>query len=323
MRRLVQRAVRILPIDRRMRFRDVHLIPPAERKAQSPILQFYSSKDNIGNFLPVAAIRNYLDCETDTWCIHHRVDFDYVNANYRAVVIGGAGLVYRPFESFWRDFADKCRLPFIIWGVGICSPDALSLEEAVPFIDVFDSVSRRASLVNVRDDLTASLSSRDDVSVTACPSVSYVTDFATSRKDGPITLAMHGGLVSQDEHKQLQRLLMSIDEVVTTQNIQNKLRGVDDILRTRYVGSSVVVTTRLHGAIIAYGLDIPYIALARDNKLRSFTRLYGGGVIANDVAQTEELLDSVRSFSGSSSTALLDVDFFAKQASAWMIDVLG
>jgi polysaccharide pyruvyl transferase WcaK-like protein len=51
-----------------------------------------------------------------------------------------------------------------------------------------------------------------------------------------------------------------------------------------------VVTSRLHGAIIAYGLGLPYVALAGDEKLREFHRLFGGGQLVNSAAELKVML---------------------------------
>ena len=49
-------------------------------KVSSPVMQFYSSNDNIGNYLPVLGIQEMLELPTDTWCIHDRnIDFDGCN----------------------------------------------------------------------------------------------------------------------------------------------------------------------------------------------------------------------------------------------------
>jgi hypothetical protein len=50
------------------------------------------------------------------------------------------------------------------------------------------------------------------------------------------------------------------------------------LIARRYCGSSLVITSRLHGAIISYALGIPYVAVDRDTKITEFARIYGNGV---------------------------------------------
>lgn len=66
------------------------MIPSEKRNPKSSLLQFYASPNNIGNYLPVLGIQEMLEEETDTWCAHDEyIDFDFINANYQGVIIGG------------------------------------------------------------------------------------------------------------------------------------------------------------------------------------------------------------------------------------------
>src|SRR4051812_22817202 len=94
-------------LDRRCKFYDLRRVSPASRKAKSPIIQFYSSSNNIGNFLPVLGIREMISREPDTWCIHDKqIDFDFINSNYRCAIIGGAGLLHSCFNPFWKTLSE-------------------------------------------------------------------------------------------------------------------------------------------------------------------------------------------------------------------------
>ena len=61
-----------------------------------------------------------------------------------------------------------------------------------------------------------------------------------------------------------------------------------------YQDCDYVVTTRLHGAIIAYAFKRPYIAISFDPKITAFNKLYGGGVCISDLNQLERLLADVQ-----------------------------
>jgi len=98
-------------VDRRMVFRNVQLLKLEERVANSPILQFISTNPNIGNYMPVRAIQDMLGEEADVWNLHRPADWDFINNNYKAIVIGGAGLLARPFNHFWVACAEQCKLP--------------------------------------------------------------------------------------------------------------------------------------------------------------------------------------------------------------------
>ena len=59
-----------------------------------------------------------------------------------------------------------------------------------------------------------------------------------------------------------------------------------------YQDCDYVVTTRLHGAIIAYAFKRPYIAISFDPKITAFHKLYGGGVCITSVDQLAQTLNS-------------------------------
>jgi len=141
---------------------------------KSRSLQFYSANRNIGNYLPVLAIHQMLDQELDTWNIHKSpVDWDFVHKNYDQVIVGGAGLLHSVFEKFWIDLDKNCKLPIIIWGIGVCLPDNDSVKGVAK--DVVKSVFNRAKFANVRDELTREFYQLDnDISITACPTLAYI-----------------------------------------------------------------------------------------------------------------------------------------------------
>ena len=275
--------------DRRTRFRDLERIPAQERSARSRIINFYSSVDNIGNFTPVLGIRQVIGRETDTWNIHDRsLDFDFINRRYACAIIGGAGLFDAGFFPFWDKFARECRIPTVIWGVGVCAPDT-AVQKGVDRSTVREAAAK-CDLINVRDDLTADFYGFADASITPCPTIVYTASPTTARKRGGVLYASHEHLVARSERDALREMLTTtLGRIDFTDNIQRPLRGIEDIV-AKYRRSRLVVTTRLHGAIIAYGLGVPYLALARDQKLRAFHRLYGNGRLVETV---EDVRNSV------------------------------
>ena len=153
----------------RVRFRDPAAIPATERWQASAIINFYSTVHNIGNYLPVLGIRKMLNRGTDTWNMHDRsIDFHFVNRHYRCVIIAGAGLLDKRFEPFWCPFSRECRLPAVIWGVGLCSPDGVT-DNGVDR-KVFRAAAAKCALINFRDDRTASSSPNRNTMLSAVSS---------------------------------------------------------------------------------------------------------------------------------------------------------
>lgn len=280
--------------DRRMLFRNMQLLAPGDVGARSRVTQFISTNANIGNYMPVKAIQNMLGEETDVWNMHRPIDWDFVNSSYKAAVIGGAGLLAKVFNKFWVDCAANCEIPIIVWGVGTCIVDGLPLEDTTCDAEPVRSIFERALMVNVRDELTADLyggTIRDQISITSCPTIFYLRDFDVAAEPKTVTLSVHPDLVDDATHDAIEALCVSNGfTVLRTLNVQTPEQGLEDIIRDYYCRSELVIATRLHGAITAYGLGIPYLALPGDEKIREFQRLFGGGHLFNDMDALAKLL---------------------------------
>lgn len=260
---------------------DISKVSSANRKRKSDTLQFYSANRNIGNYLPVLAIHEMLDETLDTWNIHKSpVDWNYVHANYSRVIIGGAGLLHSVFEKFWVDLEKNCKLPITIWGIGVCLPDNDEVK-GVPKA-VVQRVFEKSKFANVRDELTRDFYELDrKISITACPTLIYVSnhfDVAEKRSGNRVLHSSHVDLEPNDQTPIIRDSIEKAGfEYSFTPNIESAENGLNRILKL-YQDTNYVVTTRLHGAIIAYAFRRPYIAISYDPKITAFHKLYGGGV---------------------------------------------
>ena len=270
-------------------------ISKGDRVVKSSILQFYSANRNIGNYTPVLGIHQMLDQELDVWNIHKSpVDWEFVHKNYEQVIVGGAGLLHSVFEKFWVDLDKNCKLPIIIWGIGVCLPDNDSVK-GVPK-QVVQSVFSRAVYANVRDELTRDFYQLPaDISLTACPTLVHVANnFKVEAKvdDGKRILhSSHVDLEPTSTTPEIKKIIESAGyKYYFTENIETKELSLKKILKM-YQDCDYVVTTRLHGAIIAYAFKRPYIAISFDPKVAAFHKLYGGGVCITSVDQLAQTLN--------------------------------
>ena len=271
-------------------------VSKGKRTAKSKTLQFYSANRNVGNYLPVLAIHQMLDQELDVWNIHKSpVDWDFVHENYDHVIVGGAGLLHSVFTKFWLDLEKNCTLPIIIWGIGVCLPDNDSVK-GVPK-EVVQSVFSRAVYANVRDELTRDFYQLAvDTSITACPTLVHVANnFKVAAKKSSGKEILHSSHVDLEPTSTTPEIKQIIEAAGFnyhfTENIETEEYPLKKIL-TMYQKSDFVVTTRLHGAIIAYAFKRPYIAISFDPKIAAFHKLYGGGVCITDVNQLADTLGS-------------------------------
>ena len=271
-------------------------VSKGECKVKSKTLQFYSANRNIGNYLPVLAIHQMLGEQLDVWNIHKTpIDWDFVHKNYSQVIIGGAGLLHSVFEKFWIDVEKNCKLPIIIWGIGVCLPDNDSVK-GVPK-QVVQSVFAKAKFANVRDELTRDFYELDpNISITACPTLVYISNsFKVGAKAKSVNQVLHSSHVDLEPVSSTPQIKKIIEDAgfsyKFTANIETEKLPLKKVLNM-YQDCDYVVTTRLHGAIIAYAFKRPYIAISFDPKIAAFNKLYGGGVCITEVDQLAAALSS-------------------------------
>ncbi len=306
-------------------FRDFSKISRSVRVPKSPVMQFYSSANNIGNYIPVLGIQEMLGFETDTWCIHDKnIDFDFINKNYSCVIIGGAGLLHRCFDSFWKAFAEKCTLPAIVWGVGICLPHKSKQGGANK--EFVKKAFAKCDLINLRDELTAKYYDVVDASITPCPSIKYLQRFRVRRPTTSQALlyAHHQDLVPKEFLGNMKSYCAKYkDTLHITRNAlikETSKKSVAAFIRDNYVNQSLVISTRLHGAIIAYGLGIPYVCLSFDDKVAAFHEHFGNGVLVSDLAKLSGAIDTLLSKTASYEPALKGVEEFGASARSWVLN---
>lgn len=309
--------------DRRVIFDDLGRVPALDRESRSPVIQFYSPVDNIGNYLPLLGIQKMLDHCPDKWSMHDRkVDTSFINDNYACGIIGGAGMLHPCFEHFWERLANEIQIPLIVWGVGACVEDRSVKSVSRPTCvssRIVQKVFARCELINLRDELSvATTLGKPDhrISIAACPTIVHLADEPIGARD-TLLYSDHAELVERSEHQVLHASLRrSFPGVQYTDNIQRPRHGLDDVLRM-YASANCVVTTRLHGAITAYGLGIPYVAIPRDEKIRDFARIYGNGVLCEDVANVIQSVEDARRMT-SLIADIAPVKEFGMRAKEWV-----
>jgi phosphohistidine swiveling domain-containing protein len=278
-------------------FYDLSIVKPQDRKANSSIIQFcYTSELNIGDYLPTLAIRKMLFVKPDIWNFQdNHADFNFINKNYKCAIIGGAGLFHKGFEATYVNILENCTIPVIIWGVGICLPNGKVIIKEGVNKKVIANIEKKCDLINVRDELTANYYNLTKALITACPTIAYLQKFRNFvKEDSDLVLySSHDELVPLEEN---QKIISAITQNTLNfkmiNNLFSKEKKISDIeaMILEYCQSKIVVTTRLHGAIIAYGLGIPYIIIPFDEKLRAFHQKFGNGVIANNLQELKNYL---------------------------------
>lgn len=287
-------------------FYEISKLKKHQRVAKSNIVQFcYTSDVNIGDYLPTLGMWKMLNKKTDIWSIKDRnIDFNFINKNYKYGIIGGAGILSKRSQHFYEDIIKKCKIPLIIWGVGICLPrGAVTVKSGIDQ-HVINKLEKKCDLINVRDILTKELYKLKKAYIAPCPTIVYLQKFKNHINPKPtfVTYASHDKLVPKHQDDIIKNILKNkfsnLNIINNTFHSSNNktISEIDTIIKNYYCNSKIVVTTRLHGAIIAYSLGIPYIAIAYDDKLLSFHKTYGNGIVVNNPQELQKLLNTKLNF---------------------------
>jgi hypothetical protein len=243
----------------------------------------FANTSNIGDWLSAQGIQSLLGADAGQGnLLEHYCDEPFLPATFRAlsqagaqdlVIIGGGGLFMDYFTPFWEGFLPvSARVPFCIWGVGFC--DA-KYRDSRPPSGLLETVVQRARFCSVRDDLSRHYLAACLVpAAVSCPSVCVLEPVA----------GQGGGLLYVDAYDNLGErsyqltvsLLQEFAGVSGRRYRQvnhrikagshTELQGMLDAYRE----SDLVVSSRLHGCIIALALGKKLLAISGDRKVESF-----------------------------------------------------
>lgn len=212
------------------------------------------------------------------------------------VVIGGGGLFMDYFAPFWHGLLTlPQKLRYCLWGVGFCD---LKAEQSHPPMDVIRAVVKRSILCVVRDRLSREHLAEASVPLpVACPSLVEVDPsplgWGILHVDNYTTV----GAEAFDFMDSLCR-----DYAVKTRRpyrrTNNRLEAVrEGDLATclgLYAKSDLVVSSALHGCIVAVAMGRPVLAVSGDRKIEAFMGAAGLAdwvVDHRDLAQIAPMLE--------------------------------
>lgn len=265
----------------------------------------YANRSNIGDWLSARGIQRLLP---GLPFVEHLCDEPFVEETLERlraagpedlVVIGGGGLFMDYFYDFWAGFSRLAAdVPFVVWGAGFV--DLKDEPSTIPS-DVLGPILARARLVSVRDELSRTLlEGSAEVEVAPCPSFNAV-DPRPRSGTGILHAANYttaGATAYEEMVRMAGEFARSTDRVYRETNniVQRDDERALQALVELYARSDVVVTSRLHGAILAVAVGRPVIAVSGDRKIEDFMIQAGLGdwvLDAGDVGRLPALLGDV------------------------------
>ncbi len=265
----------------------------------------FANKSNIGDWLSARGIQHMLRPNV---VIEHLCDEVFVPQTLAElsrlgpddlVVIGGGGLFMDYFAPFWRGLLTMSdRLRYCIWGVGLCD---LKAEPSRPPLDLIQSAVRRSELCFVRDELTrAYLADKTIPAPVACPSLAEIDrsppGWGVLHVDNYTTV----GAPAFDAMDTTCRDFASrtARPYRRTNNRLQPGRATDLAMSLElYLNSDLIVSSALHGCIIAVAMERPVLAVSGDRKIEGFMEAAGLGDWVVDHADLEQILPKLQSLS--------------------------
>ena len=235
----------------------------------------FANRSNIGDWLSAKGIQHLLGCAV----IEHLCDEPFVAATLEAlaetgpddvIVVGGGGLFMDYFEPFWAGLAALGTPARVcVWGVGYCD---LKLEPSRAPMELLRRVCSASALTVVRDELTREHIGLD-LPVIPCPSLAvvdaappgfgllHVDNYTTAGAETYERMDAFGRAFAERTGRPYRQ---------TNNRIEPGRAGEMQAVLDRYAAADVVLSSALHGCIIALAMGRKVVAVSGDHKIEGF-----------------------------------------------------
>jgi polysaccharide pyruvyl transferase WcaK-like protein len=194
------------------------------------------------------------------------------------IVIGGGGLLMDYFEPFWEAFRSVAlRVPFCIWGVGYCD---LKQEPSLPAGALIEDIVNQSRLCFVRDELSRShLPHCLLPGPVPCPSINVIEP-AGPQGTGLLHVVNYSTAGAKTyDHMCLTAQQFAADKGIAYRETNNRVKkdSVEEMSRVlaHYANSGIVLSSALHGCIIAVAMGRKLVAVSGDRKIEAFMAAVG------------------------------------------------
>jgi polysaccharide pyruvyl transferase WcaK-like protein len=244
----------------------------------------FANKSNVGDWLSALGIQSLL---APFEFREHLCDEPFLDETLEKlsglapsdlIVIGGGGLFMDYFVPFWQGFQKIAdRVPFCIWGVGYCD---LKREASRPPQTLLEDIVRKSRLSSVRDEMSRRHLFRCALpSPVTCPSISivknsprkgygilHVDNYTTAGADVYDVMDACGRAFASNT----QRPYLKTNNRISSGS-KTSLKETIDL----YAKSDIVLSSALHGCIIALAMGRRIVAVSGDHKVESFMEAAG------------------------------------------------
>ena len=264
------------------------------------IYHVFANRSNIGDWLSAKGIQKLLSPLEVTECL---CDVPFIgeimqqlsNATEKdLIVIGGGGLLMDYFIPFWEAFQLVAeRVPFCIWGIGYCD---LKLEHSLPPGNLITDIISKSKLCIVRDELTRSyLPNCNLPAPVPCPSINVIEPVPVLGND--ILHVDNYTTAGEAAYEAMCRVAEKFATVngVSYRQTNNRItkdseKEMEQIL-SLYRQSGYVLSSALHGCIIAVAMELKVLAVSGDRKIEGFMESVGLQDWVLDINELEKIPD--------------------------------
>jgi polysaccharide pyruvyl transferase WcaK-like protein len=262
------------------------------------IYHVFANRSNVGDWLSARGIQSLIrplrvhECLCDEPFVAETLGILSAAGPDDLVIIGGGGLFMDYFAPLWEGLREAARrVPFCLWGVGYCdlkrepsrAPDALLRE-----------IVSAARLAVVRDQLTRdTLPGCGLAAPVPCPSIMtidrppraghgllHVDNYTTAGEAVYEAMDAYGQRCARETgraYRQTNNRIPPEDE-----------RALAGVLQ-RYAEADLVLSSALHGCVIAVAMGRPVLAVSGDYKIESFMDAAGLGEWVCDIDDVDDL----------------------------------
>ena len=269
------------------------------------IHHIFANKSNIGDWLSARGIQRLLAPHN---IVEHLCDEPFVPQTLKAlesaskddlIVIGGGGLFMDYFLPFWEGLNKIAgNTPFCLWGIGCCD---LKRESSCPPRSLVREIVGKSTHCFVRDNLTHEYLANSALpEPVGCPSVVelqqepqsttgilHVDNYTTAGVEVFEEMNKLGKAFARQTGRPFRRTNNRIHA--------GSVRELDQTLDA-YRHSDIVISSALHGCIIATAMRRKIVAVSGDRKIESFMNAVGLDewvIDANDVSELSKYLSRI------------------------------